>query len=70
MSLPEFILERARSSAGDTRRLHDIFQRLESGMQCSPLFGACCDVPFCSRTLPETRRTLTRDARDSKVPGF
>ena len=32
MSLPEFILERARSSAGDTRRLHDIFQRLESGM--------------------------------------
>ena len=35
MSLPEFILERARSSAGDTRRLHEMFQRLESGMQCS-----------------------------------
>ena len=37
MSLPEFVLERGRSSAGDARRLRDMFLRLDAGVLCSPV---------------------------------
>ncbi len=47
MSLPDFILERGRSSGGDLRRLRDMFLKLDAGMSCSPSHLLLLTWPDC-----------------------